>query len=107
MAEEPGEGQPTASPLKRRFGTNPALQGAAAAFLAGTLACGLAPNIWLLLAGRVLQGAGEGAISGLIYMLIPEVFPPLLIPAIFGVEAVIWAAGSTMGPILDGFLTRH
>jgi MFS family permease len=54
----------------------------------------------------VLQGLGEGAISGLTYMLIPEVFPPALIPAVFGIEAVIWASGSTAGPILGGFLTQ-
>ncbi|WP_419758375.1 MFS transporter [Acidisoma sp.] len=95
-----------ASQLKRRLGTADALQWAAACFLAGTLACGLAPDIWLLLVGRVLQGLGEGAISGLTYMLIPEVFPAALIPAVFGIEAVIWASGSTAGPILGGFLTQ-
>ncbi len=92
--------------LKRRFGTAVGLQWAAGCFLAGSLACGLAPDIWILLAGRVFQGMGEGAISGLIYMLIPEVFPAALIPAVFGVEAVIWASGSTGGPILGGFLTQ-
>jgi len=95
-----------AAQLKRWLGTERALQWAAACFLFGTLACGLAPDIWLLLAGRVFQGLGEGAISGLIYMLIPEVFPAALIPAVFGVEAVIWATGSTGGPILGGFLTQ-
>jgi MFS family permease len=95
-----------AAQFKRRFGTADALQWAAVCFLVGTLACGLAPDIWTLLAGRVLQGMGEGAISGLTYMLIPEVFPAALIPAVFGIEAVIWASGSTIGPILGGFLTQ-
>jgi MFS family permease len=65
-----------AAQLKRRLGTANALQGAATCFLIGTLACGFAPDIGTLLAGRVFQGLGEGAISGLTYMLIPEVFPP-------------------------------
>ena len=95
-----------AAQMKRRLGTAHALQWAAGCFLLGTLACGLAPDIWVLLAGRVMQGLGEGAISGLIYMLIPEVFPAALIPAVFGIEAVIWAAGSTGSPILGGFLTQ-
>lgn len=95
-----------AAQLKRRLGTANALQGAATCFLIGTLACGVAPDIWTLLAGRVFQGMGEGAISGLTYMLIPEVFAPALIPAVFGIEAVIWASGSTAGPILGGFLTQ-
>jgi MFS family permease len=95
-----------ASPLKQRWGSQAAYQYASLAYLAGTLACGLAPEIWTLLAGRALQGIGEGAISGLSYMLIPEMFPAVLIPAVFGVEAVIWAGGSMFGPILGGFLTQ-
>jgi MFS family permease len=95
-----------ASPLKWRIGTGAALQCAGAAYLVGSLACGLAPNIWTLLGGRVLQGLGEGTVSGITYILIPEVFPPLMIPAIFGIEATIWAAGSLAGPIIGGFLTQ-
>lgn len=95
-----------ASPMKWRFGTGTALQCAGAAYLVGSLACGFAPSIWVLLGGRVLQGLGEGAVSGLTYILIPEVFPPLMIPAIFGIEATIWAAGSIAGPVIGGFLTQ-
>jgi MFS family permease len=95
-----------ASPLKWRLGTPTVLQGAGLAYLVGSLACGLAPNIWTLLGGRVLQGLGEGAVSSITYILIPEVFPPLMIPAIFGIEATIWAAGSLAGPVIGGFLTQ-
>lgn len=95
-----------ASPLKWRIGTAAALQCAGLAYLVGSLACGLAPDIWTLLGGRVLQGLGEGAVSGITYILIPEVFPPPLIPAIFGVEAVIWAVGSLAGPVIGGLLTQ-
>ncbi len=96
----------TASPLKWRLGTGAALQCAGGVFLLGSLACTLAPTMWVLLAGRVAQGFGEGAVAGLSYILIPEVFPALMIPAIFGIEATIWAAGSLAGPIIGGFLTQ-
>ncbi|MCB8877340.1 MFS transporter [Acidisoma silvae] len=95
-----------ASPLKWRLGTGATLQCAGLAYLLGSFACGFAPNIWTLLGGRVLQGLGEGTVSSVTYMLIPEVFPPLMIPAIFGVEAMIWAVGSLAGPIIGGFLTQ-
>lgn len=95
-----------ASPLKWRLGTATVLQGAGLAYLVGSLACGLAPNIWTLLGGRVLQGLGEGAVSSVTYILIPEVFPALMIPAIFGIEATIWAVGSLAGPVIGGFLTQ-
>ncbi|GAB0115597.1 MFS transporter [Acidisoma sp. C75] len=95
-----------ASPLKWRLGTGAALQGAALTFLLGSLACGFAPDIWVLLGGRVAQGLGEGAVSGLTYILIPEIFPAAAIPAVFGLEAVIWAAGALAGPIVGGYLTQ-
>jgi MFS family permease len=95
-----------ASSLKQRWGAQATFQYAGVAFLLGTLACGFAPTIWALLFGRALQGVGEGTISGLSYILIPEMFPAVLIPAVFGVEAVIWAVGSMLGPMLGGVLTQ-
>ena len=95
-----------ASPLKWRLGTAATLQCAGLAYLLGSFACGLAPNIWTLLGGRVLQGLGEGTVSSVTYILIPEVFPPLMIPAIFGIEATIWAVGSLAGPVIGGYLTQ-
>jgi MFS family permease len=95
-----------AATLKQRWGTQAAFQYASVVYLLGSLACGLAPAMWVLLGGRLLQGVGEGAISGLCYILIPEFFPAALIPAIFGVEAVIWALGSIVGPVVGGFLTE-
>jgi DHA1 family bicyclomycin/chloramphenicol resistance-like MFS transporter len=45
-------------PLSDRFGRRPVLFAGIAVYLAGTLACALAPNIWALVAARGLQGIG-------------------------------------------------
>ncbi|MCB8879664.1 MFS transporter [Acidisoma cellulosilytica] len=95
-----------APPLKWRIGTGAALQCAGLAYLLGSVACGFAPNIWTLLGGRVLQGLGEGTVSSVTYILIPEVFPAAMIPAIFGIEATIWAVGSLAAPVIGGYLTQ-
>ncbi|MGK9232604.1 MFS transporter [Inquilinus limosus] len=92
--------------LKQRFGTRPTLLLAALAFLAGTLVCGFATSMPMVLVGRLAQGAGEGVIAAVCYALIPEMFPSRLIPKVFGAEAIVWAAAAFGGPLLSGVLTE-
>ncbi|MFM8931150.1 MAG: MFS transporter, partial [Gemmataceae bacterium] len=44
-------------------------------FIAGTLACGLAPDFWLLLASRTLTGAFGGLLGGQAMAIVADVFP--------------------------------
>ncbi|HKY94364.1 MAG TPA: MFS transporter [Kiloniellales bacterium] len=92
--------------VKARWGSRSALSGAGALFLAGTLVAGFAPTMEVLLAGRALQGLGEGVIAALCYALIPALFPGRLVPKVFGVEAVVWAVAASGGPLLGGILTE-
>jgi len=97
----------TAANLKRRFGARRALILAALLFAAGTVLTFLAPDMPVLLAGRVLQGAGEGVVAAICYALIPELFPAALVAKVFGVEAMVWAIAAFGGPLLAGALTEH
>ncbi|MGF6229356.1 MFS family permease [Inquilinus ginsengisoli] len=99
-------GGAAAAMLKQRFGTRPALLLAALAFLAGTLVCGFATSMPMVLVGRLAQGVGEGVIAAVCYALIPEMFPSRLIPKVFGAEAIVWAAAAFGGPLLSGVLTE-
>lgn len=92
--------------LKARIGARAALSLSGLLFLAGTLVAGLAPSMPVLLAGRALQGLGEGVIAALSYALIPAFFPPRLVPKVFGVEAVVWALAASTGPLAGGLLTE-
>jgi MFS family permease len=95
-----------AARLKQMIGGRQAMILPALVFLAGTLIAGFAPSMPVFLFGRVLQGIGEGIISGLCYILIPELFPSRLIARVFGVEAMVWALGSFGGPLVSGILTE-
>ena len=92
--------------LKQRLGARRALIGAAAIFAAGTLCICLAPSMVSVLAGRALQGAGDGVIIAACYALVAELFPPRLVPKVFGLLAIIWALAAFGGPLLGGLLTE-
>lgn len=96
-----------AANLKRRFGARLTLLAAAGVFIAGTLLATAATGMPQVLAGRLLQGAGEGVVAALCYALIPELFPSRLVPKVFGAEAIVWAAAAFSGPLVAGLLTEH
>ncbi|MCL6706190.1 MFS transporter [Pseudomonas sp. R2.Fl] len=93
--------------LKQRFGARTTLLAAAVVFLAGTLTAGTALTMQAVLAGRLLQGFGEGLVAALCYALIPDMFPSRLVPKVFGIEAGVWATAAFGGPLVAGLLTEH
>ncbi|TCN30439.1 MFS transporter [Sinorhizobium americanum] len=92
---------------KARFGARNTLIAAALVFAAGTIIATLATGMPQVLAGRLLQGLGEGIIAGVCYALIPELFPPRLVPKVFGAEAIVWASAAFAGPLISGLLTEY
>ncbi|WP_372353206.1 MFS transporter [Pararhizobium sp. YC-54] len=96
-----------AANLKQRFGARNTLLAAAAVFIAGTGLATFATGMAEVLAGRLLQGAGEGVVAALCYALIPELFPSRLVPKVFGAEAIVWAMAGFSGPLVAGGLTEH
>ncbi|MEY9531980.1 MFS transporter [Sinorhizobium fredii] len=92
---------------KARFGARNTLIAAALVFATGTIIATLATGMPQVLAGRLLQGLGEGIIAGVCYALIPELFPPRLVPKVFGAEAIVWASAAFAGPLISGLLTEY
>jgi len=73
---------------------------ALALFSLGLLVCGTAPTMEALVAGRVLQGLGGGALTVCLYVVVGLVFPPQLRPAVFASFAAAWVLPSLFGPSL-------
>ncbi|ASY63002.1 hypothetical protein SJ05684_c15600 [Sinorhizobium sojae CCBAU 05684] len=96
-----------AANLKARFGARRTLIVAALVFVTGTVIATAASGMPQVLAGRLLQGLGEGIIAAVCYALIPELFPPRLVPKIFGAEAIVWATSAFAGPLISGLLTEY
>lgn len=75
-------------------------------FALGLVVCGTAPSMEVLVAGRVLQGLGGGALTVGLYVLVGLVFPPALQPAIFASFAAAWVLPSLFGPALAAFVAH-
>ncbi|MEO8544057.1 MAG: MFS transporter, partial [Burkholderiaceae bacterium] len=92
--------------LKTRFGSRRAMLTSAVVVTAGGLLAAAAPGIGLVLAGRVLQGLGEGVLVALSYALVRELFDIRILPRVFGIQAVTWAFAIVIGPMAGGWLTE-
>lgn len=79
---------------------------AAAAFAAGSLLCGLAPSMLVLLAGRLVQGFGAGLLLAQSNSMFRIVFPQHLWPRAMALNATIWGVGTMVGPAVGGVLAE-
>jgi MFS family permease len=79
---------------------------ALALFTAGLVGCGLAPTMQLLVAARVVQGLGGGAITVCLYVLVGLMFPSALRPAVFSSFAAAWILPTLFGPALAAYVAH-
>jgi MFS family permease len=68
----------------------------------GCVIAGFAPAMSVLLAGRLAQGMGGGMLLSLCYLAIQAWFPQSWWSRLFGIVALIWGAGSLLGPLIGG-----
>ncbi len=67
---------------------------------AGLIAGGLATSMAELVAARVAQGLGAGAIPALAYAVVGRAYPPALRPRVFAVFSTAWVLPAVAGPAL-------
>src|SRR5436309_407727 len=88
-----------------RRGPASSLVGGLGLFGAGLLVDGLAPDMWVFLAGRALQGFGAGAFIVAVYVLVARVFPEERRGRVFAVMSGAWVVPSLVGPVFAGGVT--
>lgn len=89
------------------FGRKRVFQTAVLCFVAGSVLCGMATSMGMLVGARALQGLGGGAVTVTAAALIGQVIPLRdrgryqgMLGAVFGVTTVI-------GPLLGGYVTDY
>jgi EmrB/QacA subfamily drug resistance transporter len=76
-------------------------------FILGSVACALAPTLWLLVAARALQGFGGGGLLPLAQTVIADILTPRERPLVQSYSSVMFMSASILGPVLGGFLTDY
>jgi EmrB/QacA subfamily drug resistance transporter len=89
------------------YGRRPVMLAAIAIFVAGSLACALAPSMTALVLGRALQGLGGGGLMALSQTIIADIVSPRERGRYQGYIGAVFATSSVGGPVLGGFLTEH
>jgi MFS family permease len=75
---------------------------AALVFTGGCAVVAMAPNMPILLVGRVLQGLGGGALIALVYVAQDRFFPNRLVPRTIAFLSSVWMMASFSGPVIGG-----
>jgi len=76
-------------------------------FLLGTILCGFSVSVPELIAFRMLQGLGAGALQPTTLTISSDLYSLKERAAIQGVFTGSWGAASVVGPLLGAFLTQH
>jgi MFS family permease len=71
-------------------------------FSAGCVVVASAPNMPVLLAGRVLQGLGGGGLIALVYVSQDRFFPNHLVPRTIAFLSSVWMLAAFSGPVIGG-----
>jgi len=90
--------------LASRVGYRNQYAGGLAVFTLASLGCALAPSLEVLIGMRLLQGLGASAVLSIGPAILRTVFPNRLLGRILGLNALMVAAMTAIGPALGGFL---
>ena len=84
------------------LGLRTSMMAAALAYALGCVASALAPSMAAMLAGRLVQGLGGGAMLALSYVGVSQLFPEHLWTRVLAIVSGVWGVSSLVGPLVGG-----
>ena len=96
-----------AGKLSDLFGRKWILMSAIVIFITGSILCGVSATLNQLIIFRGIQGIGAGAIMGLTFIIIGDLFPPTERGKYAGFLSGVFGISSIIGPTLGGFITDN
>jgi EmrB/QacA subfamily drug resistance transporter len=85
------------------YGRRPFYLFAIAAFVVGSVLCGLADSMYQLAAFRAVQGIGAGGLMSLALAIIGDIVPPRERSRYQGYFMAVFGTSSVLGPVIGGF----
>lgn len=98
---------PLAGRLSDIHGRRSVVVAALGLFLAGTLLCGMAVNLDMLICGRAIQGLGGGALMALPNTIVADILSPRERGRYQLYISGTYAVSSLAGPVLGGLLSEY
>lgn len=89
------------------FGRKPVLVGGIVIFLLGSWLSGLSTSMTALIAFRLLQGLGAGAIQPVTMTIVGDLYTLEERAKVQGVMSSVWAFSAVVGPLAGGLIVEH
>jgi EmrB/QacA subfamily drug resistance transporter len=76
-----------------------------AVFALGSILSAVAPDVYVLIGARFVQGVGGALLTANTSAIITHTFPRRELGRALGITSMVYAVGTTLGPIVGGLLT--
>jgi EmrB/QacA subfamily drug resistance transporter len=93
--------------LSDLFGRKPVLTVGIAIFLVGSILCGLATTMEMLIVFRFIQGFGAGAVMPIASTIVGDMYTKEERPKIQGYLSSVWGISAVLGPAIGGLLVQY
>src|SRR5580698_10086225 len=98
---------PVFGTLSDIYGRRAMIIAALSLFIAGSVLCGIAPNMSVLILARGLQGLGGGGIMPIVQTVISDIVTPRERGQYQAYFSGVWTAAGIGGPVLGGVFAEH
>ena len=82
------------------IGVRRAMTLAAMIYFIGCLISGFSPSMFPMLAGRLVQGLGGGAMIAISFAAVHQIIPPILTTRVYAIISVVWGVSAFAGPMI-------
>ncbi len=93
--------------LSDLFGRKPVINFGITMFLIGSLLCGLAESMQMLVIFRLIQGFGAGAVTSIATTIVGDIYSKEERAKIQGYLSSVWGISAILGPALGGILVTY
>ena len=92
--------------LAKRHGIKYPMVFGALTYCTGCGVSALAPEMWIMLVGRQLQGLGGGALIAISFVAVGMLFPRRLVARAVAAVSLVWGTSAFLGPLVGGLFVE-